>query len=131
MRICISFHCTSYVYLHPRMQVVTLCLMPTLMDDPSFPEDAKARARLLLKDCKGGSLGAYSDSAGIEIIRHHVADYITKRDGGIHSSWENIVLCAGASEGIKVCHQLHVVNCCLLMLHIHTDVNYTEKIILE
>lgn len=76
--------------------------MPSLLDSPALPEDAKARARLVLGGCKGGSLGSYSDSAGIEIIRKHVADYITKRDGGIPSSWENVVLCAGASEGIKV-----------------------------
>lgn len=82
-------------------QVVSACLMPSLLDSPNLPDDAKARARLVLKGCKGGSLGSYSDSAGIEIIRRHVADYITKRDGGIPSSWENVVLCAGASEGIK------------------------------
>lgn len=82
-------------------QVVATCLMPSLLDDPALPEDVKTRARLILGGCKGGSLGSYSDSAGIEIIRHHVADYITKRDGGIESSWENVVLCAGASEGIK------------------------------
>ncbi|KAF2356208.1 Aminotransferase class I/classII [Trinorchestia longiramus] len=82
-------------------QVVSMCLMPELLSDPKLPEDAKARARLVLEGCKGGSLGSYSDSAGIEIIRRHVADYITKRDGGIPSSWENVVLCAGATEGIK------------------------------
>ncbi|XP_018025857.1 alanine aminotransferase 1-like [Hyalella azteca] len=82
-------------------QVVSVCLFPQLFADSNIPEDAKARARLVLDGCKGGSLGSYSDSAGIEIIRHHVADYITRRDGGIKSSWEDIVLCAGASEGIK------------------------------
>merc|ERR1712179_178364 len=35
------------------------------------------------------------------IIRRHVADYITARDGGVHSDWRNIMLCAGASEGIR------------------------------
>ncbi|KAA0197871.1 hypothetical protein HAZT_HAZT005338 [Hyalella azteca] len=83
------------------LQVVSVCLFPQLFADSNIPEDAKARARLVLDGCKGGSLGSYSDSAGIEIIRHHVADYITRRDGGIKSSWEDIVLCAGASEGIK------------------------------
>ena len=54
--------------------------------------------------CKfeGASAGSYSDSAGIEIIRRHVAEYIQNRDGGIPANWENIVLCAGASEGIRV-----------------------------
>ena len=38
---------------------------------------------------------------GIEVIRRHVADYIEKRDGGIKSDWQNVILCAGASEGIR------------------------------
>ncbi|XP_069990436.1 alanine aminotransferase 1-like, partial [Penaeus vannamei] len=81
-------------------QVVSICLMPSLLDDPNLPEDAKSRARHVLEGCKGGSLGSYSDSAGIEIIRRHVAEYIERRDG-FPSCWENIVLCAGASEGIR------------------------------
>ena len=51
---------------------------------------------------QGSSVGSYSDSAGLEVIRRHVADYIQNRDGGVPSNWENIVLCAGASEGIRV-----------------------------
>ena len=51
--------------------------------------------------CKGGSVGSYSDSAGIEIIREHAANYIQERDGGIPSSWENIILSGGASGSIK------------------------------
>lgn len=75
--------------------------MPSLLEDPSFPEDVKERARGILAGCRGGSLGAYSDSPGIEIIRRHVAEYIERRDGH-PASWENVVLCAGASEGIRV-----------------------------
>nr|CAD7437493.1 unnamed protein product [Timema bartmani] len=44
--------------------------------------------------------GSYTDSPGIEVIRRHVAQYIEKRDG-IPSNWEDILLSAGASEGIK------------------------------
>lgn len=43
---------------------------------------------------------SYSDSPGIEVIRRHIAEYIEKRDGH-PSSWEDIVICAGASEGIR------------------------------
>merc|ERR1712183_1162012 len=71
------------------------------MGTKEFPEDAKERARTILKGCKGESVGSYSDSPGIEIIRRHVSDYITERDGGVHSDWRNIMLCAGASEGIR------------------------------
>ena len=51
--------------------------------------------------CKNGSAGSYSDSPGIEVIRRHVADYIKERDGGVPADWQNVILCAGASEGIR------------------------------
>ncbi|KAK6632769.1 hypothetical protein RUM43_013540 [Polyplax serrata] len=81
-------------------QVLALVSLPSLLDDPSFPEDAKQRARGVLKGCKGGSVGSYTDSIGIEIIRKHVAEFIERRDG-IPSDYANIVLSAGASDGIK------------------------------
>lgn len=74
---------------------------PQLFDDPSIPEDCKSRARAILGDCKGHSVGSYTDSAGIEIIRKHVADYIIRRDGGIKADYMNIILSGGASGGIK------------------------------
>lgn len=47
-------------------------------------------------------LGAYSASQGIELIRHDVARYIERRDGGIPCNPDNIYLSAGASDGIMV-----------------------------
>ena len=47
------------------------------------------------------SLGCYSDSNGLDLIRKDVAQYIERRDG-FPSDPDNIVLCAGASEGIRV-----------------------------
>ncbi|KAL6260321.1 hypothetical protein P5V15_007852 [Pogonomyrmex californicus] len=82
-------------------QVLTLAVSPNLLNDPSYPEDAKDRARLVLKGCKGGSVGSYSESAGIECIRKHIAQYIQDRDGGIPSDYHNIILSNGASDGIK------------------------------
>ena len=35
------------------------------------------------------------------VFRKHVAEYITKRDGGIPSDWRNVMLSAGASEAIR------------------------------
>ncbi|CAG0893698.1 unnamed protein product [Darwinula stevensoni] len=87
-------------------QVVSLCVTPSLLDDPKFPEDAKERARRLLAGCKGHSSGSYSDSAGIEVIRQDVANYIQERDGGVPSNPDDILLCAGASEGIRACLKL-------------------------
>lgn len=81
-------------------QVLGLVTYDKLFDDPTIPEDAKSRAREILCGCKGGSLGSYSDSAGIEPIRKHVAEYISRRDG-IPADWNNIILSAGASGSIK------------------------------
>nr|AJP75146.1 alanine aminotransferase [Leptinotarsa decemlineata] len=81
-------------------QVLALVGYPKLLDDPHFPEDAKQRARTILAGCRGGSVGSYSDSPGIEVIRRHCAEYIERRDG-IPASWENIVIGGGASDAIK------------------------------
>lgn len=82
-------------------QVVALCTLPSLLDDPKFPEDAKERARRVLSGCRGGSIGSYSDSAGVEVIRRDIAAYITERDGGIPCDFHNVFLSTGASDGIK------------------------------
>jgi len=87
-------------------QVLAIVTHPPLLDSPDMPEDAKTRAKAILDGCKGGSVGSYSDSPGLEIIRRHVAEYIKERDGGIESDWQNIILCAGASEGIRACLKL-------------------------
>lgn len=81
-------------------QVLTLTVSPNLLNDPSYPEDAKERARTILCGCKGGSVGSYSESAGIEVIRKHVAEYIHNRDG-LPCDYRNIILSNGASDGIK------------------------------
>ncbi|XP_055524080.1 alanine aminotransferase 1 [Wyeomyia smithii] len=83
-------------------QVLGLVSYPPLFNDKSIPDDAKKRARDILDGCKGGSIGSYTDSTGIEIIRRHVAQYIQDRDGGIPADYNNIILSAGASGGIKV-----------------------------
>lgn len=74
---------------------------PTNLDEAKYPDDCKSRARAILAGCGGGSVGAYSDSAGIDVIRKHVAEYISRRDGGIPSNPEEVFLCAGASQSIK------------------------------
>ncbi|XP_043109983.1 alanine aminotransferase 2-like isoform X2 [Puntigrus tetrazona] len=81
-------------------QVLALCSYPDLLEDSKFPEDAKSRARRILQACGGESLGAYSTSQGIEMIRQDVAHYIERRDGGITSDPDNIYLSTGASDAI-------------------------------
>uniref|UniRef100_A0A674NKQ1 alanine transaminase n=1 Tax=Takifugu rubripes TaxID=31033 RepID=A0A674NKQ1_TAKRU len=81
-------------------QVVALCCFPELMHSPAFPEDAKQRARRVLQDCGGHSVGSYSASQGVDCIRRDVADYITRRDRGVPSDWSDVYLTTGASDGI-------------------------------
>lgn len=66
-----------------------------------FPSDVRARAEELLASCGGQSVGAYSDSAGVPVIRKHVAEYISQRDG-VTTLPENVILQGGASEAIRV-----------------------------
>ncbi|XP_017773435.1 PREDICTED: alanine aminotransferase 1 isoform X2 [Nicrophorus vespilloides] len=82
-------------------EILALVTLPKLLDDPRFNEDCKKRARIILEGCRGGSVGSYTDSPGIEIIRKHVAEYITKRDGGIPCDFQNVIISAGASDAIK------------------------------
>ena len=49
--------------------------------------------------------GSYSESAGVEVIRRHVADYIEHRDGGVASDYNDVFLSNGASDGIRVRNQ--------------------------
>eukprot|EP00071_Canis_lupus_P048667 XP_022282224.1 alanine aminotransferase 1 [Canis lupus familiaris] len=81
-------------------QVLALCVHPDLLNSPDFPEDAKRKAERILQACGGHSLGAYSVSSGIQLIREDVAEYIERRDGGIPSDPNNIYLSTGASDAI-------------------------------
>uniref|UniRef100_A0A8C3YTY0 Alanine aminotransferase 1 n=1 Tax=Catagonus wagneri TaxID=51154 RepID=A0A8C3YTY0_9CETA len=81
-------------------QVLALCVHPDLLNSPDFPDDAKRRAQRILQACGGHSLGAYSISSGIQLIREDVARYIERRDGGIPADPNNIFLSTGASDAI-------------------------------
>ena len=37
--------------------MTALCTLPELLDDPKYPEDVRQKARSILNDCKGGSVG--------------------------------------------------------------------------
>lgn len=47
--------------------MLALCTYPDLLDSPTFPQDAKARAQRILNSCAGGSIGSYTDSSGREL----------------------------------------------------------------
>ena len=101
-------------------QVLAMVTCPDLIETTDFAADAKDRARTILGGCRGGSAGSYSDSPGIELIRRHVADYITRRDGGIQADWLNVILCAGASEGIRVSVEVAANELCKASLFLWT-----------
>ncbi|KAK0425275.1 hypothetical protein QR680_009118 [Steinernema hermaphroditum] len=82
-------------------QVLACVSYPALLESPDFPTDVKEHAKVILGGCGGHSVGAYSQSTGIDVIRQHVAEYIERRDGGIKSDPEDILLSGGASESIR------------------------------
>lgn len=81
-------------------QVLALVAYPALMDIPGIPDDVKERADTILKGCKGYSVGSYSEPTGLAVIRQHIADYIERRDGGVPSSPDDIMLTSGATTAI-------------------------------
>ncbi|XP_013182511.1 PREDICTED: alanine aminotransferase 1 isoform X1 [Papilio xuthus] len=81
-------------------QVIACVTYPDLIKNSDFPADVKQRAKDILKACGGGSVGSYSMSQGIELVRRHVAEYIEKRDGH-PARWQDICLSTGASTAIK------------------------------
>lgn len=81
-------------------QVIAMCVCPELLETSDFPADAKAKARRILNDTRGFSMGAYSDSQGLEGIRNNVAKYISDRDG-YPSDPNSVYLTSGASEAIR------------------------------
>ncbi|XP_068618310.1 alanine aminotransferase 1-like [Battus philenor] len=90
-------------------QVVALAACPQLLASPDFPEDAKRRARDLLDDCIESSVGAYSPSAGLALVRADAAAYMRARDGA-PASPEDVYLGSGASDLIKAVLTMFVEN---------------------
>ncbi|TFY54697.1 hypothetical protein EVJ58_g8705 [Rhodofomes roseus] len=82
-------------------QVAALMEYPPLVDivKDQWPADVIARAQELQAEI--GSVGAYSHSKGIPLIRKHVAQFISERDG-YPSDPEDIFLTAGASAGVAL-----------------------------
>ncbi|KAK7158587.1 hypothetical protein R3I94_005041 [Phoxinus phoxinus] len=83
-------------------QVLAACFYPALLEDDSLPFDVKQRANGLLRQCDGGSVGSYTDSCGIGKIKQCVSQFITRRDGGVPSSPDNIFLTSGSQMALMV-----------------------------
>ncbi|KAJ3998678.1 transaminase [Lentinula boryana] len=88
-------------------QITFLRQLAALMEYPAlaelapgvFPDDVAQRAKQLQAEI--GSIGAYSHSQGVPLIREHVAKFIEERDG-YPSDPKNIFLTAGASAGVSL-----------------------------
>ncbi|KAL3310547.1 glycerol-3-phosphate O-acyltransferase 2 [Cichlidogyrus casuarinus] len=69
--------------------------------EANLPADVKLRIDRILASCPGCSVGSYSASTGVEVIRRDIAAFLTERDG-ISCDFNNIFLSSGASEAIKL-----------------------------
>ncbi|CAH8463974.1 unnamed protein product [Dicrocoelium dendriticum] len=84
--------------------VLCVAANPVLFQSSFIPDDAKSRAKRFLDSC-GGSVGVYSQSTGVQVVRQDAARYIEKRDG-IPANEHDIFLSTGASEAVKYILQL-------------------------
>ncbi|KAG6840785.1 hypothetical protein C0991_004390 [Blastosporella zonata] len=82
-------------------QVAALMEWPALAElaPGVFPKDVLARAQELQEEI--GSVGAYSHSQGVPLIRNSVAKFIEERDG-YPSNPGHIFLTGGASAGVSL-----------------------------
>lgn len=94
-------HATGQKPLTFLRQVMALAAYPELLNDDKFPADVKNRVERILSSCGGGSVGSYSNSAGLQVVRNDVAEFITRRDGGVPCNPDDVFLTTGASGGIK------------------------------
>lgn len=93
-------------------QIAALMEYPALatLAPKAFPPDVLARVSELQAEI--GSIGAYSHSQGVPLIRHHVAEFIAERDGFTQANPNKsyteycdpnaIFLTAGASSGVSL-----------------------------
>ncbi|XP_051944468.1 alanine aminotransferase 2-like isoform X2 [Hippocampus zosterae] len=80
-------------------QVLAACLYPQLLDAGNLPMDVKRRAQKLLSWCDGGSVGSYTNTAGILEIVEKLAQFISQRDG-VAAHPENIWIHPGSQTSL-------------------------------
>ncbi|KAM9848836.1 uncharacterized protein ACBR49_008116 [Aulostomus maculatus] len=83
-------------------QVLAACLYPDLLQDGSFPLDVKLRTQRLLGDCDGGSVGSYNLQSGLLGVKQSIAEFITRRDGGVRSHPESIIISTGSQKALML-----------------------------
>ncbi|XP_022608857.1 alanine aminotransferase 2-like [Seriola dumerili] len=84
-------------------QVLAVCLYPELLEEKTLPLDVRQRAKRLLGVCGGGSVGSYSTAtSGLPLVKKSIADFITKRDNGVSSHPENIIISNGSQKTLSL-----------------------------
>lgn len=94
-------------------RVLSLVINPELMSDEAFiasyPSDVLERARRYLQAVR--SVGAYSESNGVQLVRNEIAEFIHKRDGGdVKVDSKNIFITDGASDAVEKVMKLLIRN---------------------
>jgi len=87
-------------------QVIAGCAYPDILDQNIFPADVNQRCREILSTVKG-SIGCYSESLGLSIVRKHAAQFMEARDG-YPCDPDNLILTNGASQSVKYVLELFV-----------------------
>eukprot|EP00123_Amoebidium_parasiticum_P010659 comp20238_c0_seq1/m.25246 comp20238_c0_seq1/g.25246 ORF comp20238_c0_seq1/g.25246 comp20238_c0_seq1/m.25246 type:complete len:509 (-) comp20238_c0_seq1:385-1911(-) len=96
-------------------QVAALAEYPALLEDPNralvsqlFPEDTIERAKSY-KAAGMQSMGAYTHSQGLAVVRKNIASFIEERDN-VPCDFNNIFMTNGASGGVQLLAQLITAN---------------------
>lgn len=85
-------------------------LYPELCNKDVFSKDAVNRIQEYTHGI-GAPIGAYTaNSKGYPYMRQKVCDYISKKDGGLHSNPDDIYLTNGASEVVALAYQMLIRN---------------------
>lgn len=82
--------------------IISLVVNPSLKHRCSFAPDIVTRAEKYLAGIP--SVGAYSESQGISVVRDEVVQFLEERDG-FPADPANIFLTNGASDGVRLCMQ--------------------------
>ncbi|KAK7889876.1 hypothetical protein WMY93_025436 [Mugilogobius chulae] len=77
-------------------QVLAACLYPDLLQDDNIPLDARQRAQQFLDICPGGSV------VGMPYVLQKIAEFISRRDGGVTVDPNKIIFNSGTQENVKM-----------------------------
>lgn len=80
--------------------MISLVENPRLLQTSHFQKDLIERAKEFL-EATNNSIGAYTHTKGIPLVRAHIADFIERRDG-FAADPENIFMTNGASTAISM-----------------------------